>query len=180
MTESNRIEYKRQLTEKLEKEVVAFLNYQDGGIPCGVSEDYFFNGYSSPRNKEIMRVFRDLEIVEQLGSGVPRILERYGRDVFEIRPNTLRVIFRFETASVKTPVKTPVKTLVKTLVKTPDLILTQLKTSPELTLAEVVTAIGKSLSAVERASSKLVKLGRLRHVGPQKGGHWQVIEEASS
>ncbi len=32
MTESNRIEYKRQLTDKLEKEVVAFLNYQDGGI----------------------------------------------------------------------------------------------------------------------------------------------------
>ncbi len=132
MTESNRIEYKRQLTDSLEKEVVAFLNSQDGGViylgvdsdgvvvgvedcdevqlavkdrleiisagglPYGVSEEDFFNGYSSPRNKEIMRVFRDLEIVEQLGSGVPRILERYGRDVFEIRPNFLRVVFKFE------------------------------------------------------------------------------------
>ena len=32
MTESNRIEYKRQLTGSLEKEVVAFLNYPDGGV----------------------------------------------------------------------------------------------------------------------------------------------------
>ena len=32
MTESNRIEYKQQLTDSLEKEVVAFLNYQDGGV----------------------------------------------------------------------------------------------------------------------------------------------------
>jgi predicted HTH transcriptional regulator len=67
-----------------------------GGLPYGVTEEDFFNGYSSPRNKEIMRVFRDLEIVEQLGSGIPRILEKYGRDAFEIRPNFLRVIFRYD------------------------------------------------------------------------------------
>jgi len=30
--ESNRIEYKRELTDSLEKEVIAFLNYHDGGI----------------------------------------------------------------------------------------------------------------------------------------------------
>jgi predicted HTH transcriptional regulator len=46
-----------------------------GGLPYGVTLDDFFGGYSSPRNKEIMRVFRDLELVEHLGSGVPRILD---------------------------------------------------------------------------------------------------------
>ena len=30
--ESNRIEYKRELTDGLEKEVIAFLNYHDGGL----------------------------------------------------------------------------------------------------------------------------------------------------
>ena len=30
--ESNRLEYKRQLTSSLEKEVISFLNYRDGGI----------------------------------------------------------------------------------------------------------------------------------------------------
>jgi hypothetical protein len=32
MTESNRIEYKRELSESLEREVVAFLNAREGGI----------------------------------------------------------------------------------------------------------------------------------------------------
>jgi predicted HTH transcriptional regulator len=32
MTESNRIEYKQELTESLEKEVVSFLNTSEGGV----------------------------------------------------------------------------------------------------------------------------------------------------
>jgi len=34
MTESNRVEYKRELTDGLEKVVVAFLNARDGGRKC--------------------------------------------------------------------------------------------------------------------------------------------------
>lgn len=30
--ETNRIEYKQQLTDDLEKEAIAFLNYQEGGV----------------------------------------------------------------------------------------------------------------------------------------------------
>ena len=32
MTETNRIELKQQLTDSLEKEVIAFLNYKEGGV----------------------------------------------------------------------------------------------------------------------------------------------------
>ena len=45
-----------------------------------------------------------------------------------------------------------------------------------MTLQEVATNIGRSLSAVERAAAKLVKEGRLRYIGPQKGGQWEVLE----
>ena len=64
----------------------------------------------------------------------------------------------------------------KTQVKTPDLVLQLLKERPEMTLAEVAEEIGKSLSAVERASAKLVKAGQLKYFGPKKGGHWVVAE----
>jgi len=60
--------------------------------------------------------------------------------------------------------------------KTPEMIVIVLKENPHLTLGEVAEVIGKSLSAVERASARLVKAGRLKYVGPQKGGHWEVIE----
>ena len=55
--------------------------------------EYDKSNYAHDR-KEIMRVFRDLEIVEHLGSGIPRILEAYGKDVFEIRDSYIRIVFR--------------------------------------------------------------------------------------
>lgn len=60
--------------------------------------------------------------------------------------------------------------------KTPVEILAVLKDHPEYSLAEVATAIGKSLSATERAAAKLVKSGKLHRVGPAKGGHWEIVE----
>ena len=39
-----------------------------GGLPEGLSKQEFFEGFSVPRNKELMRIFKDLELVEQLGS----------------------------------------------------------------------------------------------------------------
>ncbi len=64
-----------------------------GGLPSGLNQDEFFEGYSVPRNKELMRVFKDLGMVEQLGSGVPRILESYGKECFSFSDHFLRMSF---------------------------------------------------------------------------------------
>ena len=77
-----------------------------------------------------------------------------------------------------TRVETPVKTQAikpQTRVKTPEQILAVFAADPVATLAEAAARIGKSPSAVERATAKLVKAGRLRHHGPAKGGHWEVL-----
>ena len=34
----------------------------------------------------------------------------------------------------------------------------------------------KTISAVEMAAAKLIKESRLKYVGPQKGGHWEVVK----
>lgn len=64
-----------------------------GNLPEGLSKEDFFEGVSMPRNKEIMRIFKDLELVEQLGSGVPRILQSYGRNNFRFLDNFIRMTF---------------------------------------------------------------------------------------
>jgi ATP-dependent DNA helicase RecG len=64
-----------------------------GGLPEGLSKDEFFEGFSVPRNKEIMRIYKDLNLVEHLGSGVPRILENYAKDCFTFSENFLRMTF---------------------------------------------------------------------------------------
>jgi predicted HTH transcriptional regulator len=62
-------------------------------LPEGLTQAEFFEGYSIPRNKELMRVFKDLEMVEHLGSGLPRITEFYGPECFRFTENFLRITF---------------------------------------------------------------------------------------
>ena len=69
---------------------------------------------------------------------------------------------------LETPLETPVETLVKTRAKTPEKILEALGAKPDLTLAELAISIGKSVSAVERASAKLVKEGRLKYMARKR------------
>jgi len=40
-----------------------------------------------PRNRELMRVFRDMELVKQIGSGMSRILKVYDQSIFELSPS---------------------------------------------------------------------------------------------
>ena len=75
----------------------------------------------------------------------------------------------------KTRVETRVEMPVETSVKTPEQIIQILNKSPKMTLSEIGAAIGKHPSTIERAVSKLVEEGRLIHVGPRKGGHWEVV-----
>ena len=64
-----------------------------GRLPESLSREEFFNGISIPRNKELMRIYRDLELVESLGSGIPRILKAYGEDCFKFTDNFIRITF---------------------------------------------------------------------------------------
>jgi ATP-dependent DNA helicase RecG len=154
-----------------------------GMFPFGMTLDSFKAGVSQVRNPVVARIFHRLEIMEQWGSGWQRISEAceaggYPEPEWQELGTCTRVIFRSHPevrADGGEIEKAPVKMLVKTLVKTPDRILETLKEHPNLTLAEVADMIGKSVSAVERASVKLVKAGKLRYVGPQKGGRWEVL-----
>jgi predicted HTH transcriptional regulator len=49
-----------------------------------------------PRNRVLMRIFRDLELMEQLGSGMHRILSIYDSSVFKISEHFFEICFPFE------------------------------------------------------------------------------------
>lgn len=87
-----------------------------GSLPNGLSEDEFFDGFSVPRNKELMRVFKDLGFVEQLGSGIPRILDFYNKDCFKFSDNFLRMTFPINV-SINSTLPPPVNPQVKRLIQ---------------------------------------------------------------
>ena len=67
----------------------------NGGIQPSTTKEEFLEGYSLPRNKELMKVFNDLGLVEQMGTGIIRILQSYDKNSFEFFPNFIRVTFPF-------------------------------------------------------------------------------------
>lgn len=125
-----------------------------GGLPYGVTLDDFFNGRSLPRNPELMRVFRDLEIVEQLGSGVPRITATYSRDVFEISDNYIRVILPFARSEDVNK----------------GMILDLVSLTPSITISEIAETLDLSVSSAKSLIDGLKGEGVLVRVGAKKNG----------
>ena len=102
-------DYSNELTPKFELFDNRLEITSAGGLPDGFDEDEFFQGYSAPKNKELMRVFRDLEMVEQLGSGVPRILAHYPRSSYVFTAHFVRLILPFAEGYIEVSAQVPRK-----------------------------------------------------------------------
>ena len=59
--------------------------------------------------------------------------------------------------------------------KSSEKILALVKASPNLAAREVANILRITPRAVEKQISKLRDEGRLRRIGPARGGHWEVI-----
>ena len=77
-----------------------------GALPEGMDKNDFFSGISHPQNKVLMRVFRDLEMVEHLGSGVPRILQHYAKDSYVFLSNFTRIVMPYAEGFTESQSKT--------------------------------------------------------------------------
>ena len=62
--------------------------------------------------------------------------------------------------------------------KTVDRLLELIRGNPKITFAEMVSAAGISRSPIQKHIERLKDAQRLRRIGPDKGGHWEVIEKA--
>lgn len=54
-------------------------------------------------------------------------------------------------------------------------ILAAMKAMPDITMSELANATGLSLAAIKKNIRKLKDANLLRRVGPDKGGHWEVV-----
>ena len=60
--------------------------------------------------------------------------------------------------------------------KNADRLLGLLKDRPQATQGDMVAIVGINRSAIQRHLSNLKAAGRLRRIGPDKGGHWEVVD----
>ena len=165
-----------------------------GGLVDGLSLEKFYKGTSMPRNREIMRIFKDLEYVEQLGSGMPKIVKKYGKTAISLDGQIMQVILEFdniEKSRVESRVKEP-ESRVESRVKEPESrveseksrveesesrvkILDLIKENPVITTLEMARKIGLTVKAVEKNLKILRDNGNIRHIGANRGGSWEIL-----
>ena len=164
-----------------------------GRLPETMSMQEFFDGVSMPRNKELMRIFKDVELVESLGSGIPRILRAYGTDCFRFTENFIRLTLpishphsgdRIETCV--TPQNNDIDSIVEKLGKklgeklgkklgnTRIRIIQLIVSNPNITYTEISKTLSVSSTTVEKRIAEMSGV-IIQHVGPKKGGHWEII-----
>lgn len=56
-------------------------------------------------------------------------------------------------------------------------ILELMRDNPSISRAEIALALGIHESSVKRRLESLILNGRIRRIGPDKGGHWEVIDQ---
>jgi len=147
-----------------------FVITSSGGLPQELSQEEFFEGISAPRNKELMRVFKDVKLVEQLGSGVQRILKKYDRSIFIFSPNFLKVNFPLENVGENVGVKT-----IK-LNNTQKIIISLINQDKYITQVEISEKLNKNIRTIERNMKKLQEKNLIVRVGSDTAGYWNVNE----
>ena len=166
-----------------------------------MDEEDFFGKVSNPRNKELMRVFRDVEMVESLGSEMPRVLQSYGKECFQFMNHFIRIVIPFTVhenvvenvveehahnqkdiseSGGKTDSRNVVEELTDRQRDIVKLIKQQVIENVVEDVVETSATLSKKLSVtprtIQRDLDTLQRLGVIYRVGSDKDGHWEVIK----
>ena len=149
----------------------------NGGIQEGVSQDEFLEGFSNPRNPELMRVFRDLRFVEQLGTGIQRVLKSYDKSIFNFFPNHIRVSipfnenqFKQETSKLKYESCIFLNQLQKSIVKL-------IMDKPNITQEELARLLDVNKRTIIRNFKVLIDNKYIERIGANKNGYWKITDK---
>ena len=130
-----------------------------GGLPIGLSKDEFFSGRSLPRNKELMRIFSDMDLAEQLGSGMKKILHYCSKDDFEISDHFISVKLLFNKNDT-----------------VENLIIKLIEMNKKISIDDLVYASNRSRSTIIRIVKKIKENNKIKRVISDRYGYWEVIK----
>ena len=151
-----------------------------GGIQSEFTEDEFLEGYSAPKNPELMRVFRDLKLVEHLGTGVRKILKKYNKDVYHFFPHFIRVSIKYNQNEFEydnIPNKKEINYSDLELTSVQEGIIGLILDRPNITQEEMSNLLGVTSRTIRNHIKYLVDNDYIVRIGADKNGKWKVIKK---
>jgi ATP-dependent DNA helicase RecG len=153
--------------------------WNPGRLPADWTITHLLEKHASqPFNPDIANVFFRAGMVDSWGRGIERIMQackdaRVPMPELRYEQTGLWVIFSF--LSPNRVGEKVGKKVGKKLTANQEKILLQLRQNANLSARELADLVGISSRKIEQNISRLKKLGRLRRIGPPKGGHWEVL-----
>lgn len=113
---------------------------------------------------------------ERTGKGVPLIVSRYGRKVFEINESSIKVTlpYNWKHKFKADLVDNLVDKLVDKLTNNEIIILKKIKDNPRISQLEIASLLGIGKTTIQNAIVKFKKLNLIERVGSNKKGYWKV------
>ncbi|MBP3502130.1 MAG: putative DNA binding domain-containing protein [Clostridia bacterium] len=147
-----------------------------GGLPQELSQEEFLEGVTAPRNKELIRVFKDVDLIENIGSGVLRILDAYDKSCFIFMDHFLRVSFKYKENPFEYDQKIDQESNQNNLNFIQNKILTLIKQNPKITQIEIAKILGVSREKVKYNIAILKVNNILERIGSNKIGEWKILK----
>jgi len=144
----------------------------NGGLQEGTNKEEFLSGFSLPKNRELMKVFSDLEYVEQLGTGILKILKAYNKDCFEFFPNFIRVTFPYDENTFTH--KTYNYEYIENLSVTQKSIISLISNDPTITQESLAQALNTTKRTIQRNIKYLIDLKIITRIGSNRQGRWEI------
>ena len=119
-----------------------------------------------------MKVFNDLDLVEQMGTGVIRILQSYDKKSFEFFPNFIRVTFPFNENKFKIKSHENIKN--DKLTEIQNSIIGLMLDSPTITQDTLSRILDVNIRTIQRNIKTLIDIGLIERTGATKKGEWIV------
>ena len=119
-----------------------------------------------------MRVFKDLGLVEQLGSGMSRILQSYDRSIFEISDHFIKAIFPFSLSANDEIVANGDNNGDNQSDR--DKVLLLLKEEPDITAKKMSKQTGMSTRKISRIIRELRESEIITRIGSSRKGYWEI------
>ncbi len=152
-----------------------------GTLPNALDIEEIGTGRSEIRNRAIAATFKRMGIIEQWGTGTAKILEECREYVPSFRESGgfVKVVFP-RPKQMSTRKQTPTqdgsqKGSQNGSQKSSQKILLTLAKDPHCTIAQLAEICGISTRAVQKSINRLREQNKIRRVGPDKGGHWEVL-----
>ena len=149
-----------------------------GGLPNGMTKEQFFFFFFKPRNATLMRIFLNMGLTEHTGHGIPTIVEKYGKDVFQIESNYIRCTIPFEKEIIDQIANKNVGLNVGlnvALNKTEKKVIELLIENPSITSVELAEIIGVTKRTIERTFKSLQEKKMIERIGSKRDGNWIVV-----